>query len=105
MRAPGATARFTKSVSDRAEASATTWSRTRPAAFPRTSTAPTISADDLVLGSLPHEHAHARAVGGAAPSPARAQLRDRLGPAAQAAAGHGQPRAGTVEGQGRGGRN
>jgi hypothetical protein len=40
----GTTVRFTKPVNERAEASGTTWSRTRPAAGPRTSTAPTISA-------------------------------------------------------------
>src|SRR2546425_8590304 len=44
MRVAGATARFTKPVSARAEASGTTCRRTRPAAVPRTSTAPTINA-------------------------------------------------------------
>ena len=36
--------RRTNPVSERADASGTTWSRTRPAAFPRTSTAPTTNA-------------------------------------------------------------
>lgn len=43
-RAPGVTLRLTKPVRERPEASGVTFSRTRPAAVPRTSTAPTINA-------------------------------------------------------------
>src|SRR6266849_1197820 len=41
---PSATVRFTNPVSERADASGTAWRRTRPAALPRTSTAPTTNA-------------------------------------------------------------
>jgi len=61
--------------------------------------------DGVVLGRLPRDHSYPRAVGRAAATPARAQLRDGLGAPPQATSGHGQPRARTAQGQGRGRRN
>ena len=51
------------------------------------------AADGVVLGHLPRDHPYPRAVGGAAATPAWDQLRDGLGALAQAAPGHGEPRA------------
>src|SRR5713101_7457717 len=56
------------------------------------------AADGVVLGYLPRDHPYPRAVGRAAATPTRAQLRDGLGAPAQAAESHGEPRAGSPQG-------
>src|SRR6266852_2084660 len=63
------------------------------------------AADGVVLGRLLGDDAHAGAVGGPAATATRHQLRNGVGPAAQTETGDGEPRPGSVEGQGRGRRN
>ena len=48
--------------------------------------------DGLVLGHVPGDDSHPGAVGGAVAAATRTQLRNGLGPSAQAAPGHGELR-------------